>query len=477
MKGSFVLLIQWVLLIDGVFGVDEMKTSVSVMEGDSPTLRTAVTGLQNDKSDFIKWYFNHNLIAQIRGDLSKFCTDVKCETGQERFRDRLKLNNQTGSLTIKNISITDSGDYNLLTFINNINDEKTFTVTVQPGVSGAEMKIKSMIEGASVTLHTDDTVKQGDVVMTWYFNDTRIAEMNEDPSKSCTDVTCDEGAERFRDRLKIDHQTGDLTITNTRTTDSGLYQLEISSSISSSCSVKSFSVNVSASDLKTPDPGLSSGDIAGICVGVVLVVAVTAGVIYYRCKISRRGQNGIKMQHNVQENDGVNPPPHQNGGGNELTPLNDGVNELTPLNDGVNELTPLNDGVNEPTPPNDGVNEPTPPNDGVNEPTPPNDGVNELTPPNDGVNELTPPNDGVNELTPPNDGVNEPTPPNDGVNELTPPNDGVNEPTPPNDGVNEPTPPEGGVNEPTLPEGGVNEPTLPEGGVNEPTPPDGGVNE
>ncbi|XP_051550986.1 uncharacterized protein LOC127439026 isoform X1 [Myxocyprinus asiaticus] len=286
MKFFFYLLTVCFLLDDGVFGVDEMKTSVSVMEGDSPTLHTAVTGIQNDKSDFIKWFFNLNLIAQIRGDLSKFCTDVKCETGQERFRDRLKLNNQTGSLTIKNISITDSGDYLLKTIINNTNDEKTFTVTVQPGVSGAEMKIKLMIEGDSVTLHTNDTVKQGDVVMTWYFNDTRIAEMNEDPSKSCTDVTCDEGAERFRDRLKIDHQTGDLTITNTTTTDSGLYQLEISSSISSSCSVKSFSVNVSVSDKQTSDPGLSSGDIAGICVGV-LVVVVTAGVIYYRCKISR----------------------------------------------------------------------------------------------------------------------------------------------------------------------------------------------
>ncbi|XP_051977345.1 uncharacterized protein LOC127639397 isoform X2 [Xyrauchen texanus] len=281
-----------------------MKTSVSVMEGDSPTLRTAVTGLQNDKSNFIKWYFNGIRVAQINGDLSMFCTDVKCPGGyNERFRDRLKMNNQTGSLTIMNIRITDSGYYLLHTLINKTEEEKTFTVSVQTGVSAAEMKIKSMIEGDSVTLHTDDSVKQGDVVMTWYFNDTRIAEMKEDPSKSCTDVTCDEGAERFRDRLKIDHQTGDLTITNTRTTDSGLYQLEISSSISSSFSVKSFSVNVSVSDIKTPDSGLSSAAVAGICVAVVvLVVAVTADVIYYRCKSSRlRGQNDVEMQNNVQD--------------------------------------------------------------------------------------------------------------------------------------------------------------------------------
>ncbi|XP_051977334.1 uncharacterized protein LOC127639391 [Xyrauchen texanus] len=283
----------------GVFGVDEMKT-VSVMDRDSLTLRTAVTGLQNDKSNFIKWYFNNIRVAQINGDLSEFCTDVKCPGGyNETFRDRLKMNNQTGSLTIMNIRITDSGDYLLRTIINNNINKKIFTVTVQPGVSGAEMKIKSVIEGDSVTLHTDDTVKQGDVVITWFFNDTRIAEMNEDPSKSCTDVTCDEGAERFRDRLKIDHQTGDLTITNTRTTDSGLYQLEISSSISSSFSVKSFSVNVSVSDI-TPDSGRSSGDVGGICVAVgvvvVLVVGLTADVIYNRCTSSRQRQYEIRMK-------------------------------------------------------------------------------------------------------------------------------------------------------------------------------------
>ncbi|XP_051977346.1 uncharacterized protein LOC127639398 [Xyrauchen texanus] len=298
--GRCIFIAVWIFHVIGVFGVDEMKTSVSVMEGDSLTLRTAVTGLQNDKSNFIKWYFNIIRVAQIYGDLSMFCTDVKCAGGyNERFRDRLKLNNQTGSLTIMNISITDSGDYLQHTIINKTEEEKTFTVTVQPGVSGAKMKIKSVIEGDSVTLHTDDTVKQGDVVMAWNFNDTRIAEMNEDPSKSCTDVTCDEGAERFRDRLKIDHQTGDLTITNTRTTDSGLYQLEISSSISSSFSVKSFSVNVSALDIKTPDSGLSSGAVAGIC--VALVVAVAAGVIYYRHRKSKRGQNDITTQNNVQD--------------------------------------------------------------------------------------------------------------------------------------------------------------------------------
>ncbi len=92
----------------GVFGVDtdEMK-SVSVMKGESVTLNTDVTEAQ--KYLFIQWKFGSTRIAEV----SRLTQTNSIYDGPDgRFRDRLKLD-QTGSLTITNITTTDSGLYQL----------------------------------------------------------------------------------------------------------------------------------------------------------------------------------------------------------------------------------------------------------------------------------------------------------------------------------------------------------------------------
>ncbi|XDV24026.1 hypothetical protein PO909_028326 [Leuciscus waleckii] len=191
------------------------------MEGDSVTLNT---GVQTNQQDRIRWYFNDIRIAQINRDQSKICTDVQCNEDTERFRDRLKLDHQTGSLNIMKTRKTDAGVYKL--WITSSSDsEKIFSVSVT-GVSAAEREEVKRKEGESVTFDPG-VIKNSNDFITWYFNDTLIAEITGDQSKICTDVQC---KERFRDRLKLDHQTGSLTITNTRNTDSGEYQLLINSS-------------------------------------------------------------------------------------------------------------------------------------------------------------------------------------------------------------------------------------------------------
>uniref|UniRef100_A0A8C1LEK8 Ig-like domain-containing protein n=1 Tax=Cyprinus carpio TaxID=7962 RepID=A0A8C1LEK8_CYPCA len=92
-----------------------------------------------------------------------------------------------------------------------------------------EVKSVSVMEGDSVTLKSGVIELQKEDLITWTFGRpaTRIAEINKE---DCIFSTYDDVLEgRFRDRLKLHHQTGSLTITNTRTTHSGLYQVIISS--------------------------------------------------------------------------------------------------------------------------------------------------------------------------------------------------------------------------------------------------------
>jgi len=109
----------------GAYSVDSVELSVT--EGDSVTLHICV---EKKKEEILKWYFNKILIARINGHPKHTCTEDQCEDGAGRFRDRLKLDHQTGSLTIMNIRITDSGVYELKNSSGRHNSEKIFSVSV-----------------------------------------------------------------------------------------------------------------------------------------------------------------------------------------------------------------------------------------------------------------------------------------------------------------------------------------------------------
>ncbi|XP_048038421.1 uncharacterized protein LOC125263474 isoform X2 [Megalobrama amblycephala] len=273
---------------------DEVKGK-SVMKGESVTLHPGVVKHPNY---LMKWVFNDVRIAEINGDLSFICTDAQCLYADERFRDRLKLNHMTGSLTITNTRTGDSGEYKLLISTIRFSIIKSFIVNVN-GFVGVDTEKVTVMDRDSVTLNTNVETNQQEEIR-WYFYDIRVAQITRDLSFICTDVQCKYSDERFRDRLKLDHQTGSLTITNTRSTDSGDYHLEIFSS--SSSSLKTFSVSVYDETKRNSMKELesvcvSAAAVAGICAAAVLVVLllVAAAAVIYRRK-RQAGQNEIRMQ-------------------------------------------------------------------------------------------------------------------------------------------------------------------------------------
>ncbi|KAK9967250.1 hypothetical protein ABG768_001657, partial [Culter alburnus] len=101
--------------------------SMSVMEGDSVVLLTNVTEIHED--DDILWKFSTEnfRIAEISRAAGIF--SIYDDVLDGRFRDRLKLDDQTGSLTITNITTEHAGEYKL-EITGALLTTKTFSVSV-----------------------------------------------------------------------------------------------------------------------------------------------------------------------------------------------------------------------------------------------------------------------------------------------------------------------------------------------------------
>ncbi|XP_073793141.1 uncharacterized protein si:ch73-256j6.2 isoform X2 [Danio rerio] len=187
-----------------------------VMVGDSVTLSSNLTEIKDE--DQIQWRFGYednNAIAEINVTANRF--SVFDDVLDGRFRDRLKLDNKTGSLTITNIRNKHGGDYEL-----QINQMSTMVIVE---VSD-EME---MTMGDSVTLKSGFTVLKNDNGIQWRFKDTLIAEINVTANRfSVFDDVLDG---RFRDRLKLDKKTGSLTITDITSEHAGVYKLQTNSEI------------------------------------------------------------------------------------------------------------------------------------------------------------------------------------------------------------------------------------------------------
>nr|XP_003201040.2 SLAM family member 9-like [Danio rerio] len=134
------------------------------------------------------------------------------------------------------------------------------------GVCGAGVKSVSIIEGDSVTLESSLTEIQSSDVIMWRFGEILLATIYTKDEKRKTSYP----DERIRDRLKLDSQTGSLTITNSRISDSGLYTV---TSSSSTTLLNTFSLTVYA---RLPVPIISNSLSEQYCSVLCSVVNVSA---------------------------------------------------------------------------------------------------------------------------------------------------------------------------------------------------------
>ncbi|XP_073669720.1 uncharacterized protein [Paramisgurnus dabryanus] len=193
------------------FSVSVRFAILKVDEGESVNLKAEVKNIKRD--DVIEWRFKETLIAQINPVNNIFST---YDGDDDLFRDKLKLNHQTGDLNINDIRLEHTGVYELkITRDGETSDRRLFVSVTE---KTKELKVN---KGKSVDLKTEvKDIKRGDLIE-WRFRKNLIAQIN--PANK-SPITYDDA---FRGKLKLKPQTGDLTINDIREEHSGVYLLKI----------------------------------------------------------------------------------------------------------------------------------------------------------------------------------------------------------------------------------------------------------
>ncbi|XP_077083201.1 CD48 antigen-like [Siphateles boraxobius] len=155
-------------VLGGVFGV---SVKISVTEGDSVSLNSGLTEMKDD--DVILWRFwiSNTVIAEINVTADSFT--VYDDVLDGRFKDRLKLDNQTGSLTITNTRTEHAGYYDI-----RINSErKYFTLTGELNITRLPVPViisnsshcsSSSSSSSSCSLVCSSVVDVSHVTLSWY---------------------------------------------------------------------------------------------------------------------------------------------------------------------------------------------------------------------------------------------------------------------------------------------------------------------
>ncbi|XP_065099324.1 uncharacterized protein [Paramisgurnus dabryanus] len=161
----FILMCFYLLM--GVFGA-EVK---SVMEGDSVILHTDITELQT--KDEIEWRFKEIRIARIKRSVD--INPIYEYENNERFRDRLEMNNQTGDLTITNIRSEHSGDYKLF---NADKAVKSFSLTAYASLPIPVITSVKSHSSSSKCVLLCSVLNVRDVSLSWYKGNSLLSSIS-----------------------------------------------------------------------------------------------------------------------------------------------------------------------------------------------------------------------------------------------------------------------------------------------------------
>ncbi|XP_016382692.1 uncharacterized protein LOC107719720 [Sinocyclocheilus rhinocerous] len=164
------------LILCGAFGAetDEIKT-ISVMTGDSVVLHTGVCEIYREKQ--ILWLFGpenpDTLIAEI------YKLSISIYDSYEGFKDRLQMDQQTGSLTVRNITTSHSGLYTAQ-IMNAMTTFKRFSVMVYapvslPVIESSSQVNKCLISGGGFSSAVMCSAENGPgVSLSWYKGRERL---------------------------------------------------------------------------------------------------------------------------------------------------------------------------------------------------------------------------------------------------------------------------------------------------------------